>query len=224
VLEFPYVGSPGSIPVPTQADGGQRRLTRVTAVASDFRGLRRVAYCRGAPGVGYESVALPLICAGVRPWSLPLPARPLRTASRQFQHPVQQRPGARFWRSRRGSARSSGADTASSLPSKRAPRSLRRRQGPAAHYMNQLAKRWRQSSNRKGAPSCAASKAPVTALPPDAALAEPRPRGQDRRVIPLPRRVAFRSRPSRHRRRPCGSRSSRTLRRRQHVSFLTSEP
>jgi hypothetical protein len=29
------------------------------AVSSGFRGLRRVAFCRGAPGVAYESVALP---------------------------------------------------------------------------------------------------------------------------------------------------------------------
>ena len=65
--------------------------------------------------------------------------------------------------------------------------------GPAAHHVNQLARR-RQSWNRKGAPSCATSKAQVTALSPAAALAEPRPRGQDRRVIPLARRVAFRSR------------------------------
>jgi hypothetical protein len=34
------------------------------AVASGFRGLRRVAFCRGAPGVDYESVALPLSYPG----------------------------------------------------------------------------------------------------------------------------------------------------------------
>ena len=56
----------GSIPVPTQADEGQRRLTRVMVVASDFRELRPVAYCRGTPGVAYESVALPLSYPGGR--------------------------------------------------------------------------------------------------------------------------------------------------------------
>ena len=47
---------PGSIPVPTQANGGQRKLVRVMTVASPYRGLRRLAYCRQAPGVAYESV------------------------------------------------------------------------------------------------------------------------------------------------------------------------
>ena len=56
---------PGSIPVPTQADGGQRRLTRIMAVASDSRELRRVACCRRVPWVAYESVALPLSYPGL---------------------------------------------------------------------------------------------------------------------------------------------------------------
>jgi len=75
------------------------------AVASDSQGLRRVAYCRGAPGVAYESVApplarrsrrggcrsaaevkgprhdLPLRCPGVRPHHF-RPSSP--HASRQF--------------------------------------------------------------------------------------------------------------------------------------------
>jgi len=50
----------GSILVPTQADRGRHSLTRVMAVASDSLGLRRVAYGRWAPGIAYESVALPL--------------------------------------------------------------------------------------------------------------------------------------------------------------------
>jgi len=57
-------GSRGSISVPTQADGGHHRPTRVTAVGSNSRRLRRVAYCRRAPGVAYESVALPLSYPG----------------------------------------------------------------------------------------------------------------------------------------------------------------
>ena len=51
---------------PTQADEGPRKLMRVTAVAFDSRGLRRVAYCRWALEVAYESVALPLSYPSVR--------------------------------------------------------------------------------------------------------------------------------------------------------------
>jgi len=77
----------GSIPVPMQADGVRRRMRLLTAEASGFRGLRRVASGVGVPGAHYESVAL------------------LLTGSRQFRHPVPQRPGARFWPSRGGGAR-----------------------------------------------------------------------------------------------------------------------
>src|SRR6266446_239285 len=68
------------------------------AVASGFRGLRRVAYCRVALWGAYESVALPLSYPDVRPQTLPLPPRPLRTASRQLQDSVPPRPGNRMCR------------------------------------------------------------------------------------------------------------------------------
>jgi hypothetical protein len=61
----PWLTGSGSILVPTQADGRRRWLRLLMAVASDSRGLRRVAYFRGAPGVAYESVALPLSYPGV---------------------------------------------------------------------------------------------------------------------------------------------------------------
>ena len=55
----------GSILVPRQADRRRRGLRLLMAVASGFQGLRRVAYCRRASEVAYESVALPLSYPGV---------------------------------------------------------------------------------------------------------------------------------------------------------------